>query len=107
MPLRCCFDCVPASVPTTLARCHLVTVLQIHRESGLSNDNIRIQRMSADGRLLPFTNATFRFGERPLVGGSGHRNFDAKPRVYEFVSGCLGSFPAIGNPTLSVRSNTD
>jgi hypothetical protein len=36
MPLRCCFDCVPASVPTTLARCHLVTVLQIHRESGLS-----------------------------------------------------------------------
>ncbi len=27
---------------------------------------------STFGRLLPFTNATFWFGERPLVGGSGH-----------------------------------
>jgi hypothetical protein len=27
---------------------------------------------SASGRLLPFTNATFWFGERPLVGESGH-----------------------------------
>ena len=31
--------------------------------------------------------------DRPLVGESGHRNFDAKPRAYEFASGCLGSFP--------------
>ena len=28
--------------------------------------------MSASGRLLPFTNATFWFGERPLVGESRH-----------------------------------
>ncbi len=26
----------------------------------------------ASRRLLPFTNATFWFGERPLVGGSSH-----------------------------------
>ncbi len=50
----------------------------------------RPARMSAIGRLLPFTNATFWFGERPLVGESGHRNFDAKPRTYEFASGCSG-----------------
>jgi len=32
---------------------------------------------------------------------SGHRNFDAKPRAYEFVSGCLGSFPDIHERLLS------
>ncbi len=37
---------------------------------------------SAFGRLLPFTNAIFWFGERPLVGDSGrsekrHRSTDA------------------------------
>ncbi len=48
-------------------------------------------RTSASGRLLPFTNATFWFGERPLLGESGHRNFDAKPRAYEFASGRFGS----------------
>ncbi len=29
-------------------------------------------RMAVHGRLLPLTNATFWFGERPLVGDSGH-----------------------------------
>jgi len=29
--------------------------------------------------------------DRPLLGESGHRNFDAKPRTYKFASGCLGS----------------
>jgi hypothetical protein len=33
--------------------------------------NIR-SRMAAFGRLLPFTNANFWFGERPLLGDSGH-----------------------------------
>jgi hypothetical protein len=28
--------------------------------------------MTASGRLLPFINATFWFGERLLVGESGH-----------------------------------
>ncbi len=27
--------------------------------------------------------------ECPLLGESGHRNFDAKPRAYEFANGCL------------------
>ncbi len=27
--------------------------------------------------------------DRQLLGGSGHRNFDAKPCVYEFANGCL------------------
>ena len=31
-----------------------------------------MHRMSGSGRLLPFTNATFWFGERPLLGGSRH-----------------------------------
>jgi hypothetical protein len=29
--------------------------------------------------------------DRLVIGESGHRNFDAKPRAYEFASGCLGS----------------
>ncbi len=40
------------------------------------------------GRFLPFNVLS---DDWPLLGGSGHRNFDAKPRVYEFVSGCFGS----------------
>ncbi len=44
--------------------------------------------MSAMGRFLP---ATILSPDRLLLGESGHRNFDAKPRVYDFVSDCLGS----------------
>ena len=37
---------------------------------------------STFGRLLPFTNATFWFGERPLVGGSSHWDAGSKSHVY-------------------------
>ncbi len=39
--------------------------------------------MTAVGRLLPFTNATFWFGERPLVGESGHWDASSKSHVYD------------------------
>ncbi len=43
----------------------------------------RVSRMSASGRLLPFTNATFWFGERPFVGESGHWDASSKSHVYD------------------------
>jgi len=49
--------------------------------------------MAAHGRLLPVTIRIPSTLDRLLIGESGHRNFDAKPRAYEFASGCLGSFP--------------
>ncbi len=39
--------------------------------------------MSEGGRLLPFTNATFWFGERPLVGESGHWAASSKSHIYD------------------------
>ena len=62
--------------------------------------------MSAPDRLLPVTIGIPLTLDRLLLGESGHKDFDAKPRAYEFASGCLGSFPAIGNLTLSVRWST-
>ncbi len=44
------------------------------------------ERMSAMGRLRPVAILT---SDRLLLGESGHRNFDAKPRAYEFANGCL------------------
>ncbi len=43
----------------------------------------RLSRMSASGRLLPFTNATFWFGDRPLLGESGHWDASSKSHVYD------------------------
>ncbi len=40
-------------------------------------------RTTACGRLLPFTNATFWFGERPLIGESGHWDASSKSHVYD------------------------
>ncbi len=44
--------------------------------------------MSALRRFLP---VAILLPDRLVLGESGHRNFDAKPRAYKFVSGCLGS----------------
>jgi len=60
--------------------------------------------MSALGRFLPFAIVSC---DRSLLGESGHRNFDAKPRAYEFASGCLGSFPNIHERLLSAATSTD
>ncbi len=57
--------------------------------------------MSALGRFLPFAIVS---RDRPLLGENGHRNFDAKSRIYEFVSSCLGSFPNIHERLLSAIS---
>ncbi len=46
---------------------------------------------TGDFRFGSFPSVESLSGDRPLIGESGHRNFDAKSRVYEFVSGCLGS----------------
>ena len=46
--------------------------------------------MAASGRLLPIAETISRTVEGRLIGESGHRNFDAKPRAYEFASGGLG-----------------
>ncbi len=42
--------------------------------------------MSAMGRFLPFNILS---DDWPLLGESGHRNFDAKPRAYEFANDCF------------------
>ncbi len=42
--------------------------------------------MTALGRFLPIATLS---PDRLVIGESGHRNFDAKPCVYEFASGCL------------------
>ena len=39
--------------------------------------------MTAVGRLLPFTNATFWFDERPLIGESGHWDASSKSPIYD------------------------
>ncbi len=45
--------------------------------------------MAGDGRTRPVTKFRLARSELPLIGESGHRNFDAKPCVYEFANGCL------------------
>ncbi len=42
--------------------------------------------MSAQGRFLPVTILS---PDRRVIGESGHRNFDAKSRAYEFANGYL------------------
>ncbi len=61
--------------------------------------------MSAPGRLLPIAEMMSLISDGPLVGDSGHRNFDVKPRAYEFANGCLRPLADIGtlicDPTLT------
>ncbi len=52
---------------------------------------VQTRRMAGVGRTRPVTKFRLARSELPLIGESGHRNFDEKPRAYEFASGCLGS----------------
>ena len=54
------------------------------------------------GSFLPV--AILSSPDRLVIGESGHRNFDEKPRAYEFASGCLGSFPDIHEWPLSAEA---
>ncbi len=69
---------------------HRVKALNCHNE--VSDDNRKGKEAELHGRIgryLPIAETISRTVEGRLIGESGHRNFDAKPRAYEFANGCL------------------
>ncbi len=80
--------------------------LRLVRWSGVSvRADIRASmlRKAGMGRFLPVATP---LSDRQLLVESGHWNFDAKSHIYEFVSGCLGSFPDIRERLLTATSGS-